>query len=394
MLTVATEAIDGRPDRDLAACLPSSVRVVRAPTMPVHRARVAGVGDLGIRALRGLYRAGRELLAREPFHAVLITTYPIYPAWLGPRFKKQTGVPFVLDLQDPWVGAWGRTLGPGGRPDLRSRLSRRVAVTLERSIVPRADALVAVSSGTLDELASRVPSIRSRPLLELPIGWNPADFERARSRAANAAEADGRATFSYIGTLLPAGHDIIAALFAGAGRMLAASPRPLRLQFVGTSNQTQYSGRPLLDGMIPAGLEDVVVERAERLPYFDALRTLTSSDVVMVIGTRQPHYTASKVYPALASGRPVLALVHEASQATPILRQAAGTVVVAFDDRTPADAVARAVADGMRDALALVSRAPFDRANVLDAYRGDVLARRLADLLDGVAVASRSEAHA
>ena len=60
-----------------------------------------------------------EALLRNglPADAVVITTYPVYPAVIGPQLKRTRDVPFVLDLQDPWVGEWGRSVGgaPGGR---------------------------------------------------------------------------------------------------------------------------------------------------------------------------------------------------------------------------------------------------------------------------------------
>jgi hypothetical protein len=393
VLTVDPDTIEGRIDPELLSSIPVHVRVVRAPAVPVRRARVAGVGDLGIRALRGLYVEGRRLLAREPFDAVLITTYPVYPAWLGPRFKAMSGARFVLDFQDPWVGAWGRTVGPGGRPDLRSRLSRRVAVALERSIVPQADALVAVSSGTLDELATRVPVVRTLPRMELPIGWEPADFAHARTIAPRREHAT--VTLSYVGTLLPAGYDVVRALFNGTSQLLERhSNARLRLRFVGTSNQTKYDGAPLLSELVPGDLRAIVDEQPERVAYLEAIRLLSQSDVVLVVGTREPHYTASKVYPALASGRPVFALVHENSQATPVLRNAAGVTLVTFDASTTASELANRVSAGLCEALTFVGRGPFDRSNVLDAFRGESLACRLARLLDDVAAPTRTEVHA
>jgi hypothetical protein len=392
VLTVGAAAIDGRPDPDLLVSIPNHIRVVRAVATPLRCARAAGVGDLGLRALRGLYVEGRRLLATGRFDVVFITTYPIYPAWLGPRFKAASGTPFVLDFQDPWVGAWGLTVGPGGRPDLRSRLSRRVAVALERSIVPQADAIVAVSAGTLEELAARVPSIRTRPLMELPIGWEPSDF--IRTAATNRPMDEPQVMrLSYVGTLLPAGHDVVRALLAGALQLqddLAAPP--FHVQFIGTSNQSQHSGEPLMTGLIPPGAEHFVREHPERVPFHDALAALQASDVVLVLGTREPHYTASKLYPALASQRAVLAILHEESQAAGVLHGAAGTALVTFNGATSQAELSARIAAGLREALRVAASAPFDRGSILDAYRGEALAGRLAQLLDRVTAEMRTDA--
>ena len=57
-------------------------------------------------------RPSADLLEHERFDALFITIYPVYPALLGPLLKKRFRVPLVLDYQDPWVGEWGRTVGP------------------------------------------------------------------------------------------------------------------------------------------------------------------------------------------------------------------------------------------------------------------------------------------
>ena len=51
---------------------------------------------------------------------------------------------------------------------------------------------------------------------------------------------------------------------------------------------------------------DVVTEHAPRLDYFEALRVLRDSTAVLLMGSRERHYTPSKVFPALVARRPVL----------------------------------------------------------------------------------------
>src|SRR6185503_16484593 len=133
VLTVDPRDYEGALDPALADNLPTDLRVVRVRAIPARITRLFGIGDLGLRAFDGLWREASHLLACERFDVVFITIYPAYTAMLGPLLKRRFGVPFVLDYQDPWVGEWGRTVGPGagGRADLRSRVSRFVASRLE-----------------------------------------------------------------------------------------------------------------------------------------------------------------------------------------------------------------------------------------------------------------------
>ena len=64
------------------------------------------------------------------------------------------------------------------------------------------------------------------------------------------------------------------------------------------------------------GLLDIVTESAPRLDYFDALRVLRDSTAVLLMGSSERHYTPSKVFPALVAQRPVLAVLHAASNAS------------------------------------------------------------------------------
>ena len=161
VVTVDPRDYEGRLDLALGELVSSSVRVVGCRAWPARWTRQFGVGDLGLRAFTGLRRTCSELLEGEQFDALFITIYPTYPALLGPKLKRRFPVKFVLDYQDPWVGAWGKTVGGGaeGRPDLRSRLSRALAAKLEPPVVRAADAITAVSELTYEQVRLRYPEI-------------------------------------------------------------------------------------------------------------------------------------------------------------------------------------------------------------------------------------------
>src|SRR5687768_5323646 len=97
VLTVLPSANEGRQDPELAAMVPSGLRVVRAGAWSPKWTRKIGIGDLGIRAFTGLYREASRLLGSENYAALFITIFPTYPALLGPLLKSRFRVPFILD---------------------------------------------------------------------------------------------------------------------------------------------------------------------------------------------------------------------------------------------------------------------------------------------------------
>jgi hypothetical protein len=400
VVTVERTGYEGRLDPELEALVPVSLDVVRAGAWPARWTRRVGLGDLGIRAFAGLRRACRACLARERFDALFITVYPVYPALLGPRLKAEFGVPFVLDYQDPWVGEWGQSVGGGanGAPDWKSRASRRLGCWLEPPVVRAADALVAVSQGTIDGIVHRIPAASRVPHGVIPLGFEPCDFEQVRSRTPRVtafAPDDGLVHLCYVGTVLPTGVGTLELLLRGLARARAedAGARRIRLHFFGTSNQSTADRMRVLPAAGACGVADSVTESPARLGYLDALSVLTLASGILLLGSSEPHYTASKLYPALLARRPLLALFHADSSVVSILAAAArepSVRVVAYRDDLLTDARIGEVARH----LVAIGRAKasnsFDVSLDVDAARVDEwsarrLAGRLGALLDRVA---------
>ena len=401
ILTVEPGDYEGELDRELADRMPASLDVVRVRAWPPALTRTVGVGDLGLRALVPLRRAARRLLRARRYDAVYITTYPIYPATMGPGLARAFDVPFVLDLQDPWVGAWGDTVGPGpgGTPDARSRVSRSVAVRLEQAVIPRAAALTSVSSGLLDELSSRYPGVRERPRLHVPIGFDPGDLEWIDRHPRPDRSVNGGAPALrvwYVGTLLPLGADTIRAVLSAAASLLADRPdlaQALGLHFVGTSNQARAGQTPRVEALArDAGVAALVHEQPMRIPFLDALRLVQSAGAVLLAGTSEARYTASKLDVALASGRPILAIVHEQSDVTRVLRPIAARdrsvrlITYADGPSIPqtVPAIRRVLDEWLRTPPAPRTPAPDDGGRWAPALAG-----RLAGLLDTLVTGRR-----
>jgi hypothetical protein len=392
VVSVDPRDYEGRLDPTLAELVPSSVQVIRCRALNPRYTRLLGVGDLGLRALNGLYRTCTELLRREAFDAVFVTTYPVYPALLGPRLKQRFAIPFILDYQDPWVGEWGRSVGagPNGTPDWKSRLSRSVAALIEAYVAPRADALVAVSASTYEQVQARHPTLQTQPCLELPIGGELADFDQMRRRPRRNPyfdPGDGLCHLCYVGTVLPTGLETLRALLRAAALLRVRQPTVyarLRLRFLGTSNQTG-EGAParVLPIAQEFGVDDCVSEIPARIDYLDALTVLTQASAILLLGSSERHYTASKLYPALLARRPLLAIYHDASTVVAALRHASAARLVTYNDEHRAESCVEAI---YQQLCALVEAPrvdlPVEAIDAFADFSADALAGKLAALFD------------
>jgi len=394
-VTVDPSAYEGRLDPGLDALVPPTLDVVRARAWTPASSRRLGIGDLGLRAFAGLRRVCRGLMARERFDALFITIYPVYPALLGASLKREFHVPFVLDYQDPWVGEWGRSVGGGraGAPDWKSRASRRLGEWLEPKAIAAADAITAVSQGTIDGIVHRNPSAGRLPTEVLPLGFEPRDFDSIETSDSSAPfdVNDGGVHLCYVGTLLPTGIDTLRLLLTALARVRRDDPAALRLRlhFFGTSNQSESTHCRVLEVASACGVADAVTEVPGRIDYLDALRVLSCASGILLLGTTERHYTASKLYPALLARRPILALVHEESSVVSILK-AAGTeptIRVVTYDRSPlaAATIDRAACHLRAFAAGIQYRADDVSLDRIDGWSAQSLARRLAAVFDGVA---------
>jgi hypothetical protein len=106
----------------------------------------------------------------------------------------------------------------------------------------------------------------------------------------------------------------------------------LRLHFVGTS----YAGDRARKTVEPIArefqIESIVSETTARVPYLQSLRLMQDAAIVLLIGSDDPGYAASKLYPCVMSRRPVLAICHEKSPLHGALSRCGGGRSVALED--------------------------------------------------------------
>ena len=334
VLAVDSDGVASPQDPWLVEGLPDEVPIHRVKPLSLRWSKLPGLGTLSLRAMRALRKAGDVLLREESFDLIYFSTTQFTTQLLGPYWKEKFGVPFLLDYQDPWVSDYYRAhpemTPPGGR------LKYGLADFLNRRNEPRAyrtcSGLTSVSPAYPKQLAERYPNLKVPPSLVVPFPGDTRDLERAREAEVGQEvfdPEDGQTHWVYIGR---GGADMavaIEALFAA----LAEVPRPekLRLHFIGTSYAAAGAGKKTIEPLAEKfGLAEVVSEHPDRIPYSQTLRCLQDADALVVPGSDDPAYTASKIYPYLLADRPMLAIFHEKSSVTSLMRDVGGGTIVPF----------------------------------------------------------------
>ena len=378
-------------DFGLAALVPAALEVIKVQALPSALCRPLGVGDLSLRAWGTLRAATRDLLQSRPVDAVLITGAPFYSMLMAPRLRREFKVPVVLDFQDPWVSRWG-----DAQPRLsKAGLSHRLATLAEPRAVRGASFVTSVSQVQNDEMADRYPWLDRRKMAAIPIGGDPSDFEYLRAHAGAPVDAleAGRINLSFVGTFMPRSAPLLRVVFNAFNRLRKSEPGlagHIRLNFIGTSNQpsdrARDAVRPLADSL---GLGESVREIPRRLPYLEALSVLTRAQGILLIGSDEAHYTASKIYPALMSGRPFLSLFHRQSSSHAILGAAGGGLAHAFENEAELQALEGPIAASLRIlALSPETLGKADPAAYAE-FEAAAVARKFAKILDEAASNAR-----
>jgi hypothetical protein len=148
---------------------------------------------------------------------------------------------------------------------------------------------------------------------------------RMRGNAPCLIPDDGRVNVCYTGTLLPLGVETLRAVLLAARRVIEQHPQlhdRLRFYFFGTSNQSASTEYRVMAHARECGVEDIVHEHPARLDYLEALAALRQASALLLMGSSEAHYTASRFSPLLAD-RPTLAVYHEASTVVDIFSAAA-----------------------------------------------------------------------
>src|SRR5690606_24234171 len=116
------------------------------------------------------------------------------------------GVPFVLDLQDPWRNDFYLDKPKSERPP-KFMVSYNIDKYLEMYTMKKVDGIISVSQGYVDTLLDRYPYLRPQQFTVIPFGYSTVDFEVMEKHVKDVSVQlkKDKANIVYIGR---GGHDM------------------------------------------------------------------------------------------------------------------------------------------------------------------------------------------
>jgi hypothetical protein len=329
VLTVHEDYYEEALDHNLERLLPKEQRIEKVKAWRVTKPRL--IGDIGLRAFFQLRKRAVQLVKEERIDFVYIPIPSFYAALLGPYIKRKTGVPYGIDYIDPWVHRF-----PGSdRLFSRHWFSTQLAQWLEPKAVQQVSLITGVAEGYYEAVLQRNPHLRENCITgAMPYGGEATDHEKVKelSLTPYLFQKNKKLQLVYAGAMLPKAYQPLEQIL----QVIAANRshfEHVEFHFIGTGKTPDdaegFNIKPLAEKY---GLwKSVVFEYPKRIPYLDVLVHLEAADAVFILGSTEPHYTPSKTYQGVLSGKPILAVLHTQSTAVEVVRASNAGVVLDFN---------------------------------------------------------------
>jgi len=364
-----------------------------APDIPAHQVRhqapwifrALGVGGIGWRAIWPMWRVGQKLLASRRFDLVYISTAQFLLFLLGPAWRRQFGIPYVLDLHDP--PHHDTVL----RPRLKHRVARWITKYIESRAVTAASGLISVSPQYLKLMHRRYAGNNAAWLMAdrqavIPFGYLPYDLDEAQRLApVRPVGTQNAPRIVYVGAGGPIMIRAFTLLCRAMVRLRARHANSLdhaRIELHGTASAVGHDTERHLARVAQSfGIGPIMTELPSRVTYRSSVELLLGADGALILGVDDAGYMPSKLFTYAASGLPLLAAVRRdgpalAAFATiPLL----GHAIWFGDGDMPIDDAADVVAAFLAE---VVGRRRFDRQTDLAPYTASAMAHRHAALFD------------
>jgi hypothetical protein len=322
----------------LLESIPSDIKIHCVKALQKKWTSKFGLGSLALRSFLFYKRYVNRLLKKEPFDLIFFSTTEFPICVLGRYWKRKFNIPYVIDMQDPWHSEYYQNKPKVQRPP-KYWFSYRLNKYLEPIAMQNVGGIMSVSVDYIKVLEQRYHEIKKIPtaIITFPAAIKDFEIVAAHKKHLSTPLLDNSTiNLVYIGR---GGYDLKEAatlLFENFNSLLQKRAKlfeKFKFYFIGTSYAPKGRGvatiKPLADQL---GLAEHVYEQTDRISYFETLAYLSHADGLVILGSDDPGYTASKIYPYILSKKPLLAIFNLKSSAASIIEDCnAGSVADILD---------------------------------------------------------------
>lgn len=335
VVSVDEQYTDIVKDNLLSLSVPLNITIHKVGALSKRWTSKLGLGSLALRSLLYYKKKVNQLLLNHKFDLIYFSTTQFPVCILGAYWKKKYKVPYVIDMQDPWHSDYYKDKPKEEQP-AKYWFSYRLNKFLEPIAMRKVGGLISVSDAYIKVLKERYKECELIPNATITFGAFAKDFEILTNNemAIPATIASDKEIYSlvYVGRGGYDMEDALSLLFGAFRKGLQDKPalfEKFRFYFIGTSYAPPGMGKQTIKPVAEKfGLQDYVFEQTDRVPFYQGLKTLQDADGLIVPGSNDPAYTASKLYPYILAKKPLVGIFNSASSAGKILRECnAGDVI-------------------------------------------------------------------
>lgn len=323
----------------LLQSIPGYIKLHRVKAFSKKYTAKFGLGSIALRSLWFYRQKVNNLLKTGKYDLIYFSTTQFPVCILGAYWKKRFNIPYVIDMQDPWHSDYYQNKPKEQQPN-KYWFSYRLNKYLEPIAIKHADGLISVSENYITDLQNRYSEIKNIPSTTITFGAFQPDIKIAADNVNKFKPLlkPGFKNIVYVGRGGMDMHKAIIPVFEALKMGLSEQPEifsKLKLYFIGTSYAASGAGAHTIIPLAKQyGVDSNVIEFTDRISYYQTLLTLQQADALFIPGSDDPKYTASKIYPYLSTGKPLLAVFNAQSSAINILQEYGAKNVYSYD-KTP-----------------------------------------------------------
>lgn len=297
-----------------------------------------------------------------------------------------TGIPYGIDYIDPWVHQF-----PGSEKIFsRHWFATKVSAWLEPIAVKKASLISGVAASYYEGVIERNPYLKNRcEFVAIPYGSERSDHEAVNTLNLQpyVFHKGGKLKMVYAGAMLPKAYGLLEQVFKSISENKNLF-KDVEFHFIGTGKSTTdtkgFNIKPLAGKY--SLWQKQVYEYPTRIPYLDVLVHLNAADGVFILGSTERHYTPSKVYQAVLSQKPILAILHKESTGAEVIRQSNAGIVLGINGEDGIGRVGAEFTNYWEEYLSFMKDYSYVEIDVsmFEEYSAERITKTLAEKMDKI----------